>query len=75
MLTKVDRASMKVGLESRTPFLDHRLAEFAAGIPPSVNFRGNLGKMLLRKALPASVSDRVRWISVNVGLRLRWLHG
>jgi asparagine synthase (glutamine-hydrolysing) len=63
MLTKVDRASMKAGLESRTPFLDHRLAEFAARIPPSVNFRDNLGKMLLRKALPVDVSDRVRWRS------------
>lgn len=61
MLTKVDRASMKAGLETRTPFLDHRLAEFAARIPPEVNFRDKLGKVLLRKALPAGVSDRVRW--------------
>jgi asparagine synthase (glutamine-hydrolysing) len=61
MLTKVDRASMRASLETRTPFLDHRLAEFAARIPPAVNFRDKLGKVLLRKALPANVSDRVRW--------------
>jgi asparagine synthase (glutamine-hydrolysing) len=63
MLTKVDRASMKAGLESRTPFLDHRLAEFAARIPPELNFGENLGKMLLRRALPGAVADRVRWRS------------
>lgn len=51
ILTKVDRASMAHGLEVRSPFLDHRLIEFAATIPPSLRMRGDHGKRLLREAL------------------------
>ncbi|MCY7270541.1 MAG: asparagine synthase C-terminal domain-containing protein, partial [Sphingomonas bacterium] len=62
ILTKVDRASMAVSLETRVPFLDHRLAAVAARIPLSMKVQGGKGKQILRKALfaraPAALFDR-----------------
>jgi len=51
ILVKLDRASMAVSLESRVPFLDHRLVEYAWRIPLSLKIKGNLGKVILRKIL------------------------
>ncbi|MXP42398.1 amidotransferase 1, exosortase A system-associated [Altererythrobacter soli] len=62
ILTKVDRTSMAVGLEAREPLLDHRLVEFAAGLPEGLRVRGLQGKHLLKKAmrryLPAHILYR-----------------
>ena len=51
LLAKVDRASMACSLEMRTPFLDHRLIEFAAGLPMNLKIRGFKGKYILKKAV------------------------
>ncbi|HUX09415.1 MAG TPA: asparagine synthase (glutamine-hydrolyzing) [Terriglobia bacterium] len=51
LLVKVDRASMACSLEMRTPFLDHRLIEFAAGLPMNLKMRGFKGKYILKKAV------------------------
>ena len=51
ILAKVDRASMAVSLETRVPFLDHRVAELAARIPLDLKVRGGRGKHILRKLL------------------------
>ena len=62
ILTKVDRASMAVSLEVRAPFLDPRVAEFAASLPPGYKLRGNTTKYILKKAvddlLPRFVTRR-----------------
>lgn len=51
ILTKVDRASMAVSLETRAPFLDPRIAEFAAGLPFEYKLKGKNGKYILKKAM------------------------
>jgi asparagine synthase (glutamine-hydrolysing) len=55
ILCKVDRASMAVSLETRVPFLDHRVAELAARIPLRMKVRGGTGKHILRKLLHQEV--------------------
>jgi asparagine synthase (glutamine-hydrolysing) len=62
ILTKVDRASMAVSLEVRAPFLDPRVAEFAASLPPHYKLRGQKTKYILKKSvdqlLPRFVTRR-----------------
>ncbi len=51
VLCKVDRASMAVGLETRAPFLDYELLDFAWSIPLSQKFPNKNKKYLLKKVL------------------------
>ncbi len=62
ILMKVDRMSMAHSIEVRPPFLDHRLVDFAASLPPSFKVRGSRQKFLLKELmkdkLPPSVTQR-----------------
>ncbi len=62
ILTKVDRAAMAVSLETRAPFLDPRVGQFAASIPLEYKLKGKSGKYILKEAmkdlLPHSILNR-----------------
>lgn len=51
ILTKVDRAAMAVSLETRAPFLDPRVGQFAASIPVEYKLKGKNGKWILKEAM------------------------
>lgn len=77
ILVKVDRAAMSCSLETRVPFLDHRVVEYAAGIPASENVKGLSGKLLLKDLLyrhvPKELVDRPKkGFAVPVA---EWLRG
>jgi len=76
MLTKVDRMSMAWGLEARSPFLDHRLAEFVWRLPSRWKVRGRLLKYGLKSAfrgtLPAwCLAKKKRGFVLEPGLLAR----
>jgi len=62
ILYKVDRISMAHAVEVRPPFLDHRIAEFAASLPASLKIRGSRQKVVLKELmkdkLPSSTLGR-----------------
>ncbi len=59
ILTKIDRMSMAHSLETRGPFLDHKLVEFGHRLPPEVKMRGLTRKYLLKQLLRDRVPPQV----------------
>lgn len=59
MLTKVDRASMRNGLEVRDPLLDYRVLQFAWQMPFDHKIQGMTGKRVLRKLVSQYVPDEL----------------
>jgi asparagine synthase (glutamine-hydrolysing) len=64
LLMKQDQMSMAASIESRVPFLDHRLVEFAATIPARYSIKGLSGKAILKSTaedlLPKSIIHRTK---------------
>ena len=62
LLARGDKLSMAASLEARVPLLDHKLVEFAAGLPPDLKLNGWTRKYLLKKVakkwLPPQILDR-----------------
>jgi asparagine synthase (glutamine-hydrolysing) len=62
LLMKQDQMSMATSIESRVPFLDHPLVEFAARVPDRLKIRNGIGKHILKEAvrdlLPPEIIDR-----------------
>jgi asparagine synthase (glutamine-hydrolysing) len=61
ILVKADRATMAWSLEARSPWLDYRLAEFAAGLPPEWKISGLQGKFIFKKALEPLLPGDILW--------------
>lgn len=60
MLRCADRSSMAHSVESRVPFLDHRLVEFSLGLPDAFKIGGGVTKRVLRSAMSGILPDRIR---------------
>lgn len=81
ILNRQDKMSMAASIESRVPFMDYRLVEFANRLPSAVKVAGGVGKAVVkdfaRTLLPAEIVDRrksgfgvplARWFRASDGL-------
>jgi len=59
LLMKQDQMSMSASIESRVPFLDHKLVEFAAALPDRMKLRGFTTKRILREAIRGLLPDAI----------------
>jgi asparagine synthase (glutamine-hydrolysing) len=59
LLMKQDNMSMAASIESRVPFLDHVLVEWAMRVPASIQLRGTSGKRILKKAMEGLLPNSI----------------
>jgi asparagine synthase (glutamine-hydrolysing) len=59
LLMKQDQMSMAASIESRVPFLDHRLVEFSTALPDSLKIRGWTTKYVLREAMKGLLPEPI----------------
>src|SRR6266852_5131915 len=71
LLMKQDNMSMAASIESRVPFLDHVLVEFATRIPREVQLKGLAGKVILKKAVEDLLPHSILY-SRKLGFQTPW---
>ncbi len=71
LLPLLDRPSMAYSVEARVPFLDHKLAEYCAQIPPSVKMKRFREKYVLRRAVEGALPREIAW-RPKFGMRAPW---
>jgi len=85
LLRYEDRNSMDHSIESRLPFMDHRLVEFGVALPLAAKLNRGYGKWILREAMEGTVPDAIRlarfkrgfdvqqsdWIAKGLGAEIR----
>ena len=59
LLMKQDQMSMAASIESRVPFLDHKLVEFASGLPTRLKLRGLTTKYILKKSMKGILPEEI----------------
>jgi len=67
LLRYEDRNSMHFGIEARVPFTDHRLVEYALGIPACYKIRNGWSKYILRKAAEGLLPEKIVWRRDKIG--------
>jgi asparagine synthase (glutamine-hydrolysing) len=77
LLMKQDQMSMAASIESRVPFLDHKLVEFTSSLPERLKLRGRTTKYVLRESmkgvLPGAILERSKMgFPVPIG---KWFRG
>ena len=81
VLNRQDKMSMAAAIESRVPFMDYRMVEFANSLPTALKVQGGVGKAIVkaytRQMLPVEIVDRrksgfgvplANWFRANRGL-------
>ncbi len=59
LLMRVDKMSMGVSLETRVPFLDHKLVEYAFSIPTEIKTKDGILKYILKKSVRGIIPDEI----------------
>ncbi len=76
LLRHLDRNAMHWSVETRVPFLDHRLVEFACSLPEDWKLHGGYSKYILRQAMAADLPDAIVWNRAKLGFGMEeqfWL--
>ena len=78
LLQVEDRMSMAFSLESRVPFLDHRIVDLLFSMPVNIKFNGGRIKYILREALKGIIPEEIRCRKHKVGFPVpfsQWMRG
>ena len=67
LLRNEDRNSMAFSIESRVPYLDHRLVEYSIALPTKYKIKEGWSKYILRKIVETKISDKIVWRKYKMG--------
>ena len=76
LLRHLDRNAMAWSIETRVPFLDHRLVEFACALPEEWKMQQGYGKYILRQAMARDLPEAIVWNRSKLGFGMEeqfWL--